>query len=178
MNFHIHRVVAAAAALAFGAAAPAIASTDPLTPNGGGKPVQSDATSAAQIDRLQQLRSSQTPAQAAKIMSGPNGVGLYDTATGRWVAAYKQPATVSPFALHSRGPGCATGDACARAGSTPYGWYGTGVLHNLGIASVNKVSAGDHNTTFWYSATEGINLKVKGTAYPASAFTLTDLTRS
>lgn len=132
------------------------------------------AASDAEIkSQLEALVGTQTPEEIAAIMEGPNyALGGED---GAIVAAMPKPSIFTPRAITIRGPGCATGDACA---NNVNGYYGTGSL-SINLSGITKVTSGSLNTTWWYNNNAtGYNLTANTTFFTPSPTKLTKITRS
>jgi hypothetical protein len=143
---------AVAGLLVLGVAGPTMAATPSseasssasIAPLGAGEPTSqpNDAVMA----RLNALRGTQGDAEIQAILtSGKPSESLFDSTSGKYVAAYLTEATVSLFTITPRGPGCATTDACAYSGGTiPYGYSGTGSLA-INVPNVTRAAALRHS---------------------------------
>ncbi|MEN2738754.1 hypothetical protein ABCS02_13265 [Microbacterium sp. X-17] len=173
MKFAISLSVAGALALG---ASPAFADSGSLASSA---PVTVDVnpfSDAQALARLEALAQTQTAADIAAIVNtGLPNVSLRNGA-GDIIAVYLPSPGITPL-LSQRGPGCAAGDACALAngGSTPFGFYGTGLL-SVGIPNVTRISAGSNTTTFWYGGS-GDFVSAGSTAFVPNRY-YTRVTRS
>lgn len=125
---------------------------------------------AAIIAQLKAIEGTQTPEEIAAIMEGPSYTLGED---GEFTAAIAAPESIGARAISIRGPGCATGDACANSVN---GYYGTGV-RDINLKNITKISSGNENTTWWYNNNAtGYNL-TPGTTTFINATNLTRITR-
>jgi len=100
------------------------------------------------LSKLEDLKQSQTQDEIDAILSSSLPAELLFDDNNDVVAAYytEQP-SVSPL-IAKRGPGCASGDACAWLGSVPNGWYGTGSMSTGLYYGVRRIEAGNAYTNF------------------------------
>lgn len=99
---------------------------------------------------LNDLAGTQTQDEILAIVNSPDpSEALYDPNTQTYLAARYVEPTMSPFAIGVRGPGCATGDACA-TNAVNNGYYGTG-SKSINLSGVTKITSGNRVTTWWQS---------------------------
>lgn len=168
-----------ALAATFGLAAPATA-TEAAPEVTATQPAPSALTAHDYLVRseLERLVGTQTQAEIDALMnSGLPVTGWVDPETNTVVAARLDDAPVfNPFAITQRGPGCATGDACA-TNSNANGYYGTGTL-NINLTGVTKIFSGSHSTTWWQGGTGTFQAPNVTLQYAFPGANLTSISRS
>lgn len=139
---------------------------------------RSDASGDRVLDELVALEGNQTDAEIEALSQSGRPVTILVDFDGDYVAAVETPpvSQASPFAIAPVGPGCSTSSACVKAGSSYYGYKGTGT-RKVSHPGTTSAFAGDHSTGFWVG--NKINLaRPNATLKFKTPVKITSLTRS